>query len=52
LWSVIIFLWFKRFMGDYGQQQSYSRKPDPVLTFDDVTREFDRVPAVPEPSRE
>jgi putative membrane protein len=52
LWSIIIFLWFKRFMGDYGQQQSYSRKPDPVLTFDDVTREFDRVPAVPEPSRE
>lgn len=52
LWSIIIFLWFKRFMGDYGQQQSYYRKPDPVLTFDEVAREFDRVPAAPEPSRE
>lgn len=52
LWSIIIFLWFKRFMGDYGQQQSYYRKPDPVLTFDEVAREFDRVPAAPEPFRE
>ena len=52
LWSIIIFLWFKRFMGGYSQQQSYYRKPDPVLTFDEVTREFDRVPAAPEPSRD
>jgi len=52
LWSTIIFLWFKRFMGGYSQQQSYYRKPDPVLTFDEVTREFDRVPAAPEPSRD
>jgi len=52
LWSIIVFLWFKRFMGGYSQQQSYYRKPDPVLTFDEVTREFDRVPAAPEPSRE
>ena len=52
LWSIIVFLWFKRFMGGYSQQQSYYRKPDPVLTFDEVTREFDRVPAAPEPSRD
>ena len=52
LWSIIVFLWFKRFMGGYSQQQSYYRKPDPVLTFDEVTREFERVPAAPEPSRE
>ena len=52
LWSIIIVLWFKRFMGGYSQQQSYYRKPDPVLTFDEVTREFDRVPAAPEPSRD
>ena len=52
LWSIIVFLWFKRFMGGYSQQQSYHRKPDPVLTFDEVTREFDRVPAAPEPSRD
>lgn len=52
LWSIIVFLWFKRFMGGYSQQQSYSRKPESVLTFDEVTREFDRVPAAPEPSRD
>ena len=52
LWSIIVFLWFKRFMGGYSQQQSYYRQPDPVLTFDEVTREFDRVPAAPEPSRD
>ncbi len=52
LWSIIVFVWFKRFMGGYSQQQSYYRKPDPVLTFDEVTREFERVPAAPEPSRD
>jgi len=45
-------LWFKRFMAGYGRQQSYLRTPEPPLTFEDVTREFDRVPATPEPSRD
>jgi len=52
LWSIIVYLWFKRFMGGYGRQQSYRRSPEPTLTYDDVTREFERVPAAPEPTRE
>lgn len=52
LWSIIVFLWFKRFIGDYGTKQSYHREIEPTLTYDDVAREFDRVPPAPEPLRE
>lgn len=56
LWSIIVFLWFKRFMGGYGTQQSYQRSTrgpsESTLTFDDVEREFERVPPAPEPTRE
>ena len=52
LWSIIVFLWFKRFMAGYGQRQNYVRSPEPPLTFEAVTREFDRVPAKPEPTRD
>jgi putative membrane protein len=52
LWSIIVFLWFKRFMADHGERQSYIRNPEPSLTYEDVTREFERVPARPEPPRE
>ena len=52
LWSIIVFLWFKRFMAGYGQRQSYVRSPEPPLTFEAVTREFDRVPAKREPTRD
>lgn len=52
LWSIIVFVWFKRFMGGYGKEQSYRRPVETTLTFDDVTREFERVPAAPEPNRD
>lgn len=52
LWSIIVYLWFKRFMAGYGRSQSYVRQPEPTLTFEAVTREFDRVPAKPEPTRD
>ncbi|MFM7526605.1 MAG: cytochrome c oxidase assembly protein, partial [Actinomycetota bacterium] len=52
LWSIIIFLWFKRFMSGYGTRQSYVRTPEPSLTYEAVTREFERVPARPEPTRD
>jgi len=52
LWAIIVFLWFKRFMGGYGRQQSYRRTPEKVLTYDEVAREFDRIPAAQEPLRE
>ena len=52
LWSIIIFLWFKRFMAGYDKGQSYVRNPESSLTYEDVTREFERVPARPEPQRD
>ncbi|MFM7892418.1 MAG: cytochrome c oxidase assembly protein [Actinomycetota bacterium] len=52
LWSIIIFLWFKRFMSGYGTRQSYVRTTEPPLTYEAVTREFERVPARPEPTRD
>jgi len=51
LWSIIVFLWFKRFMVGFGRRQSYVRTPEPSLTYEAVTREFERVPARPEPPR-
>jgi putative membrane protein len=52
LWSIIVFLWFKRFMTGYGRRQNYVRKPEPSLTYEDVTREFERLPAPAEPTRD
>lgn len=52
LWAIIVFIWFKRFMAGYGQRQSYVRDAGPTLTFEDVSREFERVPARPEPPRD
>ena len=50
LWSIIVFLWFKRFMAGYGERQDYRRTPEPTLTYEAVTAEFDRVPARAEPN--
>ena len=47
LWSIIVTLWFTRFAARHGDEYDY-RRP---LTFDDVEREFARVPAVHEPER-
>jgi hypothetical protein len=52
LWSIIIYLWFKRFSAGYGVRQSYVRSSEPSLTFEEVTREFERVPPAREPSRD
>jgi putative membrane protein len=49
LWSIIIFLWFKRFMVGYGERQDYRRMPEPPLTYEAVTAEFERAPAPAEP---
>jgi putative membrane protein len=60
LWSIIVVLWFRRFSASYRDEHDYHRgrmmpsaeitghDEDP-LTYDDVEREFARVPAVPEP---
>jgi putative membrane protein len=60
LWTIIVALWFTRFAASYYDEHDYRRgtlmptaeitghDEDP-LTYDDVTREFARVPAATEP---
>ena len=62
LWTIIVVLWFKRFASSYQDEHQYRRgrlmptaeivghDEDP-LTYDDVEREFARVPATTEPDR-
>jgi len=47
LWSIIVFLWFRRFTAQFDGQQTYRRTTEP-LTYDDVTRVFDQVPPIKE----
>jgi putative membrane protein len=47
LWSIIIFLWFRRFTAQFHGQQTY-RRGESSLTFDHVTRAFDQAPAIRE----
>ncbi len=47
LWSIIVFLWFRRFTTQFHGQQTY-RRANSALTFDDVTRAFDQAPAIKE----
>lgn len=58
LWSIIVFLWFKRFSTSYRDEHDYRRpvsadaaRAANVLTFDDVERQFAAAPAAPEPRR-
>jgi putative membrane protein len=48
LWSIIVFLFFRRFIGRFSAEQTY-KKPDDTLTFEAVRAEFERVPAAREP---
>ena len=47
LWSIIIFLWFRRLTAQFHGQQTY-RRGESSLTFDHVTRAFDQAPAIRE----
>lgn len=54
LWSIIIFIFFRRFIGGFSQEQSYrSATPvgDTTLTYEDVTDAFGRVPAAVDTER-
>lgn len=62
LWSIVIFLFFKRFIGNFNNDQSYVREgaiptaevvghDDVPLTFSDVEAAFQRVPPAPEPEK-
>ncbi|MGA0064818.1 MAG: cytochrome c oxidase assembly protein [Ilumatobacteraceae bacterium] len=47
LWSIIVFLWFRRFTAQFDGEQTYRRTSEP-LTYDDVTRAFEQVPPIKE----
>ena len=53
LWSIVVFLFFKRFSAGFSAEQSYRKDPDSgienILTFKDVTDAFGRVPPAQEP---
>jgi len=53
LWSIVVFLFFKRFSAGFSAEQSYRKNSETstedVLTFKDVTDAFGRVPPAHEP---
>lgn len=61
LWTIVIRLFFKRFVGNFANEQSYVREgampsaevvghDDIPLTYSDVEQAFQRVPPAPEPN--
>ena len=64
MWSIIIFMFFRRFSSGFDEQQKFRRvktarravdptadPADATLTYEQVTEVFHRVPAAPEPER-
>lgn len=49
LWSIVIFLFFKRFAGNFNSEQNYVR--DSTLTYEQVEQVFESTPPAPEPQR-
>lgn len=47
LWSIVIFMFFKRFAGNFNAEQNYVR--DTTLTYEEVERAFETSPPAPEP---
>ncbi len=53
LWSIVVFLFFKRFSSGFAAEQSYqkvSSVDDEILTYQDVTDAFGRVAPAKEPN--
>ena len=48
LWSIITFMYFRRFMAKFSAEQSYKQE---TLTFEEVTEAFEKSPAATEPQR-
>jgi putative membrane protein len=48
LWTVITYMFFKRFMSRFSAEQSYKQ---PTLTYEEVAEAFEKTPAVTEPQR-
>lgn len=62
LWTIVIYMFFKRFTAGFDAEQTYRRErrnpnsinlwhPDAELTYEHVTDAFKRNPAAPEPER-
>jgi putative membrane protein len=62
LWVLITYIFFVRFMGNWEEQNTVHRSrripedeivghDEATLTYDEVTKAFDAVPAAPEPHR-
>jgi putative membrane protein len=61
MWTIIVYMFFKRFTAGFDADQAYRKistadparagEGRPVLTYEQVTEVFDRVPAAPEPER-
>jgi putative membrane protein len=51
LWSIIVFIFFRRFIGKFFAEASYARPTEPVLTFEEVASAFEANPPAEEPSR-
>ena len=51
LWSIIVFIFFRRFIGRFFAEASYARSPEPVLTYEEVASAFEANPPAEEPSR-
>lgn len=49
LWSIVIFMFFKRFARNFNAEQTYVR--DTTLTFEEVEQAFEKTPPAPEPQR-
>ena len=49
LWSIVVFIFFRRFIGRFFEESNYVAEPVAQLTYQDVTDAFGRVPAMPEP---
>ena len=50
LWTIVIYMFFRRFARNFNDQQSYVRE-DSTLTFDAVEKAFEQTPPAPEPKR-
>ena len=51
LWSIIVFIFFRRFIGKFFAEAGYAHPPEPVLTYEEVTSAFEANPPAEEPSR-
>jgi putative membrane protein len=51
LWSIIVFIFFRRFIGKFFAEASYARPTEPVLTYEEVASAFEANPPAEEPSR-